>query len=69
MNTRIEKIAKELQAYCLDNEQKPGFNPYENDVYYLMVKLEKAYQALEIINNARITQNNLISLLDELKAD
>lgn len=69
MNKRIKGIAHKLQEWVASEESKPGFNPFENDMYYVLCKLEKAYKTLELMNEARKVNNGLWTAIEEIRAE
>ncbi len=55
MNKRIIAIAQRLQDnYKTQVKANPAFNPYEDDLFYVMSKLEIA---LEVVRSASIAAN------------
>lgn len=69
MNARISEIADKLRARVIEEEKKPGYNPFDDDLYYVLYKLEIAYNTLETIYQGEAAKAGLGPFMDTLRSE
>jgi len=70
MNKRIEEISAKLSKRVAIEEKVPGYNPYADDLYYVMFKLEVAVLALDAMKEVlEAKHKSLIDVIDRIKSE